>query len=73
MRDDRGFCAVLLREQTEFLSLIVVILGLSLTISTVDTLVNAISSLIVVDGKAIFKLSKKINYLNISKYFIVVI
>ena len=49
---DLGFFSLLLKEQTEFLSLIIVILGLSLTISTVDTLVNAISSLIVVDGKA---------------------
>ncbi len=73
VRPDLGFFSLLLREQTEFLSLIVVILGLSLTISTVDTLVNAISSLIVVDGKAIFKLSKNINYLNLSKYFIVVL
>ena len=47
------------------------ILGLSLTISTVDTLVNAISSLIVVDGKATLNLDKKTNYLTLSKYFIV--
>ena len=47
------------------------ILGLSLTISTVDTLVNAISSLIVVDGKATFNFSKKIDYLKFSKFFIV--
>ena len=51
--------------------MIIVILGLSLTISTVDTLVNAISSLIVVDGKATFNLSNKIDYLKFSKYFIV--
>ena len=68
---DLGFFFLLLRDQTEFLSMIIVILGLSLTISTVDTLVNAISSLIVVDGKATFNLSKKTNYLNLSKYFIV--
>ena len=70
---DLGFFSLLLSEQTEFLSLIIVILGLSLTISTVDTLVNAISSLIVVDGKATFNLSKKTNYLKLSKYFIVVL
>ena len=70
---DLGFFSLLLYEQTEFLSLIIVILGLSLTISTVDTLVNAISSLIVVDGKATFNLSKKTNYLTLSKYFIVVL
>ena len=65
--------SLLLSEQTEFLSLIIVILGLSLTISTVDTLVNAISSLIVVDGKATLNLNKKTNYLTLSKYFIVVL
>ena len=68
---DLGFFSLLLKEQTEFLSLIIIILGLSLTISTVDTLVNAISSLIVVDGKATFNLNKKINYLKLSKYFMV--
>ena len=34
-------------------------------------MVNAISSLFVVDGKATFNLDKKIDYLKISKYFIV--
>ena len=69
-RPDLGFFTLLLKEQTEILSLIVITLGLALTISTVDTLVNAISSLIVVDGKAAFSFSKKINYLNFSKYVI---
>jgi Na+/proline symporter len=70
---DLGFFSLLLSEQTEFLSLIIVVLGLSLTISTVDTLVNAISSLIVVDGKATLNLDKKTNYLILSKYLIVVL
>ena len=69
-RPDLGFFTLLLKEQTEILSLIVIILGLALTISTVDTLVNAISSLIVVDGKATFNMDKKTNYLNFSKYLI---
>jgi Na+/proline symporter len=70
-RVDLGFFTLLLKEQTEMLSLIIIILGLALTISTVDTLVNAISSLFVVDGKATFNLDKKTNYLKISKYFII--
>ena len=70
-RADLGFFTLLLKEQTEMLSLIIVILGLALTISTVDTLVNAISSLFVVDGKATFNFDKKTDYLKISKYFIV--
>ena len=69
-RPDLGFFTLLLKDQTELLSVVVIILGLALTISTVDTLVNAISSLIVVDGKATFNLDKKTNYLNLSKYII---
>ena len=69
-RPDLGFFMLLLKEQKELLSLLVIVLGLALTISTVDTLVNAISSLIVVDGKATFKFNKKTNYFNLSKYII---
>ena len=68
---DLSFFSLLLKDQTEFLSLIIIILGLSLTISTVDTLVNAISSLIIVDTKATFNFSKNTNYLKLSKYFII--
>ncbi len=68
---DLGFFFLLLRDQVKFLSIIIVILGLSLTISTVDTLVNAISSLIIVDGKATFNLSRNVDYLKLSKYFII--
>ena len=70
-RPDLGFFTLLLKEQTEWLSLIIVVLGLALTISTVDTLVNAISSLFVVDGKATFNFNKKTDYLRLSKYFII--
>jgi len=69
-RPDLGFFMLLLKEQKELLSLLVIVLGLALTISTVDTLVNAISSVIVVDGKATFQFNKKINYFNLSKYII---
>ena len=72
-RPDLGFFTLLLKEQTELLSMIVVILGLALTISTVDTLVNAISSLFVIDGKATFNLDKKTNYLKLSKFFIILL
>ena len=73
LRPDLSFFSLLLKDQTEFLSIIIVILGLSLTISTVDTLVNAISSLIVVDGKAVLNFNKNTDYLKISKYFMVVL
>ena len=71
IRPDLGFFSLLLNEQAFMLSILVIILGLALTISTIDTLINAISSLIVVDGKATFKLKKKINYLNFSKNIII--
>ena len=70
-RPDLGFFSLLLKERSELLSLIIVILGLALTISTVDTLINAISSLFVVDGKTTFNLNKKTDYLKLSKYFII--
>ena len=72
-RPDLSFFTLLLKEQTQTLSLLIITLGLALTISTVDTLVNAISSLFVVDGKATFNLSKKTDYLKLSKYFIIII
>ena len=70
VRPDLGFFSLLLKEQTTLLSLVIIILGLALTISTVDTLINAISSLIVVDGKATFNLNNKTDYLRFSKYVI---
>ena len=71
VRPDLGYFSLLLKEQSYVLSIIIIILGLALTISTVDTLVNAISSLIVVDGKATFNFNKKTNYLKLSKYLII--
>ena len=75
IRPDLGFFSLLLKENSTLLSLIVLTLGLTLTISTVDTLINAISSLIVVDGKAVFKFNKKmkIDYLKFSKYLILML
>ncbi len=72
-RPDLGFFTLLLKEQSAILSLIIITLGLALTISTVDTLVNAISSLLVIDGKATFNLDKKTDYLRFSKYFIILL
>jgi len=73
VQPDLGFFSLLLTEQTELLSLIIIILGLSLTISTIDTLINAISSLVIVDAKAALNINKKNNYLKLSKYFIIIL
>ena len=70
IRPDLGFFYLLLNQQSTLFSIVIIILGLALTISTVDTLINAISSLIIVDGKATFKLKGKIDYSQFSKYII---
>ena len=71
IRPDLGFFSLLLKEKTTLLSVFIIVLGLALTISTVDTLINAISSLIVVDGKALFNFRKETNYLKFSKFVII--
>ena len=68
---DLGFFSLFLNDKYKFLSVIIIALGLSLTISTVDTLVNAISSLIIVDTKSTFNFKNKVDYLEISKYFMI--
>ena len=70
---DLSFFSLLLKDQSKFLSIVIVILGLSLTISTIDTLVNAISSLVIVDAKATLGIKNKTNYLKLSKYFIIIL
>ena len=47
----------------------IVILAISLTISSIDTLINAISSLVIVDVDKIINIKK--NKLNISNQFVI--
>ena len=68
---DLALFSLLLKEQTIFLSIIILVLAISLTISSIDTLINAISSLIVVDGNKVIKF--KGNYLNLSKQIIILL
>ena len=70
---DLAFFSILLKDKTEFLSIIIIILAVSLTISTIDTLVNAISSIIVVDGKKIYTQSTQSNFLGLSKVLIIIL
>ena len=70
---DLSFFSLFLTNQNELLSLFIIILGLSLTISTLDTLVNAISSLVIIDGKATFNFINKLNNLKFSKYFMIIL
>ena len=60
---DLAFFSILLKNKSELLYMGIIILAISLTVSTVDTLVNAISSLIVVDGKKVNKNLKSTNAL----------
>jgi Na+/proline symporter len=70
---DLAFFSILLKDQIEILSIIIIVLAVSLTVSTVDTLINAISSLVIVDGREALKLGPKTNYLKLSRYFIVIL
>jgi len=58
---DLAFFSILLKDKSELLCIVIIILAISLTVSTVDTIVNAISSLILVDGKKINKNLKSPN------------
>ena len=62
---DLAFFSLILNEHGIELSVIIIILAISLTVSSIDTLINAISSLIIVDGNKFFKDKK--NYLLFSK------
>ena len=70
---DLAFFSILLKDKTEFLSVIIIILAVSLTVSTIDTLVNAISSIVVVDGKKLFHRSNQKNFIGLSKVIIVIL
>ena len=50
---DLAFFYILLKEQVLIISILIIILAISLTVSSIDTLINAISSLIIVDGNKI--------------------
>jgi len=66
---DLAFFSLILKENGIQLSILIVILAISLTISSIDTLINAVASLIIVDGNKIFKGKK--DYLKFSKKIII--
>ena len=68
---DLAFFSLLLNENTLMMSFIILLLAISLTISSIDTLINAISSLIIVDGNKLTNI--KVDYLNLSKKIIIFI
>ena len=68
---DLAFFSLLLKDELLTLSIVIILLSISLTISSIDTIINAISSLIVVDGNKILKF--KGDYLKLSKYLIIIL
>jgi len=66
---DLAFFTLLLKEEVIMMSIIILILAISLTVSSIDTLINAISSLIIVDGNKIINF--KGDYLKLSKQIII--
>ena len=66
---DLAFFDLLLKNKDLYIILGILILALSLTLSTIDTLINAISSLLILNGKQINKslagkeLKKKVNFI----------
>ena len=65
---DLAFFQLLLKDQYLIISVIIIFLAISLTVSSIDTIINAISSLIIVDGKKIIKIK---NYDLLSKQIII--
>ncbi len=68
---DLAFFYLLLQKQNLLISSVLVFLAISLTISSIDTIINAISSLIIVDSKNIINL--KLNSIKFSHAFIVIL
>ena len=66
---DLALFSLLFNGQSIILSVIVIALAIALTVSSIDTLINAISILIVVDGKKIIKF--KGDYLKLSKLIMI--
>ena len=65
--------SLLLSSGGMMFAIAILILALTLVISSMDTLINAISSLIIIDGKKIFYSGSELNYLNFSKLFIIIL
>ena len=68
---DLAYFSLLFKEQALMLSIIVIVLAISLTVSSIDTLINAISSLIIIDGNKVIKF--KGDYLKLSKQIIIIL
>ncbi len=68
---DLAFFSLLFKDQSLIISIIILILALTLTVSSIDTLINAISSLVIVDGNKLIKFTGDYKWL--SKQIIVLL
>ncbi len=68
---DLAFFSLLLKEKSKLVAIILIFLAISLTVSSIDTLINAIASLIIVDANKIIKY--KGDYLYFSKIIIIIL
>ena len=68
---DLAFFSLLFKQQSHIISVVIIALAIALTVSSIDTLINAISSLIIVDGNRI--IGFKGNYLKLSKFIIILL
>ena len=66
---DLAFFSLLLKDANIYISILIIFLAISLTVSSIDTLINAIASLIIVDGNKVIK--SKVSFLNISKLILI--
>ena len=61
---DLAFFDLLLKDQFLSISVVIIVLAISLTISSIDTLINAISSLIIIDTKKLIKVKNSKKFSN---------
>ena len=52
---DLAFFSLIVGNQSALIAGVIIFLGISLTVSSIDTIINAISSLVIVDGNKIIK------------------
>ena len=65
---DLAFFSLIISEQSILIASVIIFLGISLTVSSIDTIINAISSLVIVDGNKVIK--KNYDFKKISKVVI---
>ena len=65
---DLAFFYLILQKQNLYISGILIFLSISLAISSIDTIINAVSSLIIVDAKKVF--NSKLNSIKLSNVIV---